>query len=254
MTGIRKIIVFDEKAALADFAVKLWREAFAESTGRSAPMTAALSGGHTPVDFYRALAAAGESIQWEKVHIFLVDERFVPPTDEDSNYHMIRETLLNHVPIPEANVHPVKTLGLTPDEAASEYEKDLRRHFVHEREGYPRFDLVVLGLGADGHTASLFPGDPMIAEPERWVAAVKPDPAPHERITLTLPVLNRSRCALFLVTGAEKAKALKAVAVNGDPVFPAARVNPPEGTLLFLADREAAALLSKDSYSISGHL
>jgi len=253
MTGLRRIIVFDDKEALADFAVGSWHEAFSDSTGRSAPMTAALSGGHTPVDFYRTLAAAGQSIQWEKVHIFLVDERFVPPTDEDSNYHMIRETLLDHVPIPGANVHPVKTLGLTPEEAASEYERDLRRHFAREREGFPRFDLVVLGLGADGHTASLFPGDPIIAESKRWAVAVKPERTPHERITLSLPVLNRGRRVLFLVTGAEKAKALKGVVEGNDPAFPAARVNPPEGSLLFLANREAAGLLPKDSYVISGH-
>jgi 6-phosphogluconolactonase len=251
MGGASKIIVFDGKKALADFAVRLWSEVHLESFRRGGLMNAAFSGGHTPVDFYRALAGRREAIQWEKVHIFLVDERFVPPADADSNYHMIRETLVDSVPIPENNIHPVRTTGLSPDEAALRYEEGLKSHFNLKQGDFPRFDLIVLGLGEDGHTASLFPGNPRLFETDRWVVAVKPDRAPHDRITLTLQVINNGRCVTFLVTGAEKAKALKGTAEKKDPEFPAARVNPAEGSLFFLADREAAGLLSRDVYMAS---
>ena len=252
MAGIGKIVVFDEKKDLTGFAVRLWREAFRESMGRNAPMTAALSGGHTPVDLLRTLAQLREGYQWEKIHLFLVDERFVPPADEDSNYRMVRETLLDNVPIPEQNIHPVKTVGMSPEEAAFEYERELKRHFAVKQGEFPCFDLILLGLGEDGHTASLFPGNPAAAERERWVVAVKPERARHERITLTLPVLNRARCVVFLVAGAGKAKALKGTVEKKDPGLPAARVSPAEGSLLFLVDREAAGLLSEDSYVTSG--
>lgn len=248
MGVICKIIVFDEGRSLAEFAARLWLEVYIESSRRSGFMNVALSGGHTPIEFFRALAGRKESIQWEKVHIFLVDERFVLPTDEDSNYHMIRETLISHVRIPEENVHPVRTVGLNPNEGAAEYERSLRRHFGLKPGEFPCFDLIVLGLGEDGHTASLFRGSPMSLETDRWAAAVKPARAPHDRITLTLPVINAARCVIFLVTGAQKAEALKRTVENKDPELPAARVKPVEGSLFFLADKEAAGLLSKDIY------
>jgi 6-phosphogluconolactonase len=251
MGEIRKIIVFDGKRALADFAARLWSEAYIESSRRGGFMNVALSGGHTPIDFFRALAERKESIRWEKVHIFLVDERFVSPGDEDSNYHMIRKTLLDNIPIPENNVHPVRTVGLSPEEAAFTYEQDLKRHFNVQQGKFPRFDLVVLGLGEDGHTASLFPGSPGLFEADRWAVAVKPDRAPHDRITLTLPVINNGRFVTFLVTGAAKANALKRAAGRKEPQLPAARVYPAKGSLFFLADREAAGLLSKDVYVTS---
>ena len=251
MGVIRKIIVFEGKKALADFAVRIWSEVYIESSRRGGLMNAALSGGHTPIDFYRALADRKEAIHWEKVHIFLVDERFVPRADADSNYHMIHETLLNSIPIPENNVHPVRMVGLNTDEAALRYEEDLKSHFNLKQGTFPRFDLIVLGLGEDGHTASLFPGSPRLVEADRWVVAVKPDRALHDRITLTLPVINSGRCVTFLVTGAEKAGALTGAAEKKDPDLPAARVNPTEGSLFFLAGREAAGLLSKDIYVTS---
>jgi 6-phosphogluconolactonase len=248
MGVIRKIIVFDEAKSLAEFAAKLWCEVYIESSSRSGLMSAAISGGHTPADFYKALAGRKESIQWEKVHIFLVDERFVLPTDEDSNYRMIRETLVGNVPIPDENVHPVSIAGLNPNEAAAEYEKSLKRHFDSKPGELPRFDLMALGLGEDGHTASLFPGNPMSLETKQWAIAVKPEKAPHDRITLTLPVINAARCVVILVTGTQKAEVLKRIVEDKDPEFPAARVKPVGGSLFFLADREAAGLLSKGVY------
>jgi 6-phosphogluconolactonase len=248
---IPKIIVFEGKKRLVDFAVRLWSEVCIEASHRDGLVNTALSGGHTPIDFYRALAARKKAIEWEKVHIFLVDERFVLPAAADSNYHMIRETLLDNVPIPEGNVHPVRTVGVNPDEAAFRYEEELKRHFKLKEGQFPRFDLIVLGLGEDGHTASLFPGSPGLLEADRWAVAVKPDRAPHDRITLTLPVVNNGRCVAFLVTGSEKAEALKGAAEKKDPELPAAHVNPAEGSLFFLADRDAAGLLSKDIYVTS---
>ena len=250
MAAIRKVIVFDTKEELVEFARKLWFEIFAASIAEKGLMTAALSGGHTPVDFYEALAGSADYIEWEKVHIFLVDERFVPPTDEDSNYAMIRRTLGDNVPLPAGNLHPVRTVGITPDQAADAYEQEIIRNFNLKKGELPRFDLIMLGLGEDGHTASLFPGNPGFLETVRYVQAVKPGRgASHDRITLTLPVIDNARCAVFLVSGEGKAEALKRTVEEKDPELPAAHVSPQEGTLLFLVEMKAASLLSKETYA-----
>ncbi len=138
---------------------------------------------------------------WERVHLFWGDERYVPHDDPASNYRMARESLIAHVPIPAENVHPMPTDLPQPEKAAEAYEAELRRFFG---TGAPGFDLQLLGLGVEGHTASLFPGSPALEEKERWVAAVVAPAKPPQRLTLTLPVLNQGRNTLFLVTGADK--------------------------------------------------
>lgn len=186
-----------------------------------APRTIALSGGSTPRPFYEALASL--AYPWEGVEVFFGDERCVPAEHADSNLRMARDALLSKVP---ATVHPMPGESCDPES----YERLLRDRLGPE----PSLDLVLLGLGADGHTASLFPGDPAVEEGERWVARVaRPD---HPRLTLTLPVLDAARCALFLVAGAEKREALARL-LEGDDI-PAARVR--AGRVLVLADRDAA--------------
>lgn len=200
-------------ANVAEAALRLFREA--------RPRTLILAGGRTPRPVYARLAS--EPYDWTEVHVFFSDERCVPPDHPDSNFRMARETLLAHVP---ARVHRMP--GETCDAAA--YEGELRAFFG----GPPAFDLAFLGLGADGHTASLFPGDPALAEERRLVLRVRgPD---YPRLTLTLPALSAARLAVFLVAGAEKRGALRRLLADRD--IPAARVA--ARRVVIIADRAAA--------------
>jgi 6-phosphogluconolactonase len=199
----------------------------------------ALSGGSTPRLLYGELSR--RSIDWGKVAFFWIDERFVPPDDPDSNYRMARETLLSHIPARAENIHPIPT-SREPDVAARAYENTLRQAYGADSldPARPLFDLVLLGLGADGHICSLLPGSPVLEERRRWVAPVAQG-RPEVRITLTYPCVQSSRVTAFLVTGEDKAPAVKAVRA-GDQSLPGGRLRP-EGELVWLLDREAASLL-----------
>jgi 6-phosphogluconolactonase len=200
----------------------------------------ALSGGSTPRLLYEHLAGPPyrDMFPWPRTHWFWGDERFVPHADPLSNYRMVRETLLSHAPIPEANVHAVPTEGITPDEAATAYERTLQSFYGADRldPARPLFDVTLLGLGPDGHTASLFPGTAVLAERDRWVAAVVGAKS-EARITLTYPALESSRHVAFLVAGAEKREILTRFR-NGDDHLPAGRLHP-VGTLSVFADAAA---------------
>jgi len=202
----------------------------------------ALAGGTTPRSLYEALADPRgpwrASVPWEKVHVFFGDERVVPPDSRLSNVWMAKQALLRHVPIPEAQVHRMRGESPDPDRAAEEYEEMVRRHFRLSFAERPRFDLALLGMGEDGHTASLFPGGRGLEEKERLAIATTAPVEPSQRITLTLPVFNAAAEVLVLVTGAGKGRAFARVRA-GDPL-PAARVHPVDGTLLWLVDRAAA--------------
>jgi 6-phosphogluconolactonase len=176
-----------------------------------------------------------DRLPWERIELFWGDERFVPPNHPDSNQRMAREAMIAHVPIPPAQLHPVPTEG-TPEQAARQYEAGLR-DFATRRPGRPLFDLQLLGLGTDGHTASLFPGTPVLAERRALVATVvgaKPEP----RITLTYPALDDSDAVAFLVTGAEKRVILRRF-LDGDASLPSVGVRP-RGMVTVFADRAAA--------------
>jgi 6-phosphogluconolactonase len=195
-----------------------------------------LTGGSTPAAAYRH--AAELQPDWSDVTLWWGDERCVPPDDADSNYHMAYETLLSRVPIPPRNVHRVPTEIGAPVAVAAHYERELRGHFGLEVEDVPVFDLLLLGMGPDGHTASLFPGGPAVDETRRLVVPSEIAYMPHSRVTFTLPVLNAARAVAFLVTGRDKAPAL-AKALAGDPSVPAGRVRP-AGELRWYLDRAAA--------------
>jgi 6-phosphogluconolactonase len=201
----------------------------------------ALSGGATPRPLYELLARSSyrETFPWRRIHWFWGDERFVSHNDALSNYRMAREALLSRAPIPKANIHPMPTEGLTPDAAASDYERELKSFYGADRldPTRPLFDVNLLGLGSDGHTASLFPGTAVLEERVRWVAAVV-GATPEARITLTYPALESSRHVAFLVDGAEK-QAIFSRLRRGDGVLPAARLRP-IGTLHLFADAAAA--------------
>lgn len=201
-----------------------------------------LSGGSTPRTLYSLLASQFRTrIPWARVQVFWGDERYVPPEDSRSNYRMAKETLLDHVPCPAANIHPMPTHFPSADAAARDYELTLRNHFV---EQWPRFDLVLLGIGDDGHTASLFPGSLALAERTRWVVAAQVPAEPPLRLTLTLPVLTRAAAVSVLVAGAAKAEALRHVLEGaGDWIkYPAAGIRLGTGSVIWWADRDAAAL------------
>ena len=209
-----------------------------EERGRSAVV---LAGGSTPKATYGVLARdyAGR-IDWSKVHVFFGDERTVPPDHEDSNYRMARETLLDHIRV--GSVHRIRC-ELPPDEAATAYEQELRDFFGEE---LPRFDLILLGIGADGHTASLFPETPALEVADRWVVSNPVPKLDTNRITLTVPVINAARSVDFLVAGEDKAEALKEILEgDADPrKYPARLIQPPGGPDWML-DRAAAAALDE---------
>ncbi len=214
--------------------------------------TVALSGGSTPRRLYELLADGGGPfrgrLRWDRIHVFFGDERHVPPDHPDSNYRMARETLLEHVS--PASVH--RMLGELPDAAAAaaSYEAELERFFglAVGDDPPPGLDLVLLGLGPDGHTASLFPGSAAVGERRRWAVASFVERLGTHRITLTLPVLDRAREVLFVVAGAEKAAAVAQVfaEVPASPMPPAALVRPEAGTLLWIVDRAAATGVPSD--------
>jgi len=217
----------------------LAREAV-ESRGR---FTVALSGGSTPAVLYRLLAEEPyrSHIPWAQVHLFWADERCVPPDDPASNYRLAHDTLIAHIPIPADNVHRIHG-ELSPSTAARAYDRDLRRFF---RGPQPLFDLVLLGLGRDGHTASLFPGSQALQETDRLAVATTAfyDDRPAERVTLTLPALNAARHVLFIVSGPDKADILQAVLADVEGLLPARRIRPAAGQLTWLLDTPAAANL-----------
>lgn len=204
----------------------------------------ALSGGHTPERLYRLWAdSEGKHARtaWEKVHLFWGDERYVPKDDPLSNYRMTREALIEHVPIPPGNVHrvPGPEDFATAEAAAEAYESELRKFF---RSASPAFDLQLLGLGVEGHTASLFPGSPALEEEKRWVRAIRAPARPPERLTLTPVVLNQGRNTFFLVSGSEKRDILRALRREPESrpsPYPAARIRPASGVVWFL-DHAAA--------------
>lgn len=201
-------------------------------------VTLALSGGSTPRGMHEILARA-EGIDWSNVHIFWGDERTVPPDHPDSNFRMAKESLLDHIDIPEENIHRMRG-ELDPNEAAREYEQEIRRVFSINADQVPEFDVILLGMGADGHTASLFPGTEALDEDHRLVVANEVPQLDTVRLTLTYPVLNNARLVLFLVAGDDKADAAEQCTFNPSPP-PAGRVRPENGAIVWLLDRSAAA-------------
>ncbi|WP_020177313.1 6-phosphogluconolactonase [Methyloferula stellata] len=211
------------------------------ATAKQGVFAIALSGGSTPRPIYEHLAAQPyrDAFPWSRTHWFWGDERFVPHDDPLSNYRMAREALLSRAPVPAANIHSIPTGGGNPEAAALAYERELKSFYGAERldPDRPLFDVNLLGLGPDGHTASLFPGNAVLAEHDRWVAAVV-GAKPEARITLTYPALESTRSAAFIVAGKDKLD-IFARFRSGDETLPAARLRP-TGTLYLFTDVAAA--------------
>jgi 6-phosphogluconolactonase len=234
-----ELTILDDARGVAHHAAAWLVDTIAQAGDRR--IAICLSGGTTPRALYALLAQPlyATALPWPRIHWFWGDERFVPPSDERNNASMVRQLLLNGAPIPCVNVHPIPTQTASPLIAAREYERELKdyygnEHFVSER---PLFDVTFLGVGDDGHTASLFPGSPLLDERSIWVAAIA-EHKPEPRITLTLPALASSRNVVFLVAGAAK-RAILAKIADHRCDLPAARVRA-AGKLNWFVDRAAA--------------
>jgi 6-phosphogluconolactonase len=218
-----------------------------EAVAQRGRFTIALSGGSTPRNLYTLIAAnASASLPWGQVFFFWGDERHVPPDDPDSNYRMAREALLSKIPIPPANVFPVPAENPDAAAAAEAYEQTVKKFFALREGELPRFDLILLGMGPDGHTASLFPETAALQEKSRLVVANWVDKLKASRITFTLPVLNAARCVAFLVSGVDKAAVLHEV-LEGNALpekYPSKLVQPSNGKLIWFVDRAAASQLT----------
>jgi 6-phosphogluconolactonase len=257
------ISVFQTPDQLALAAAERFVELGHEFHGEFDRFNVALSGGNTPRRVYELLATERfkNRVGWHQVHFFFGDERMVPPDHPESNYRMAYEALLSEVPIPAINVHRIVGEG-NAEESARRYENELRTFFAGPSgSSWPKFDLIFLGMGADGHTASLFPGSDALQEKSRWVVATKSEQSAPERITLTLPVFNHAANVMFLVTGKEKAQRLSEVLhpnpevepvpdpgtepvpdPGAEPV-PARMVQPIAGRLEWFVDSAAASML-----------
>lgn len=204
----------------------------------------ALSGGGTPRALYQRLTGLPfvDAVAWADWMVFWSDERAVPPDDEQSNYHMAREALLRHVPIPPERVHRMEAERDDRDAAAREYSTLLADTLTRGPAGAPRLHCSLLGLGENGHVASLFPGTPALEVEHRWVVPGRADYPPYDRLTFTFPTINASERVVFLVSGGSKGDALRGVL---DGTVPASRVRPKDGTLLWFLDEAAAASIHR---------
>ena len=244
-----KVEIFPRIEDLSRAAAVRFTELARERVQQGKVFTAALSGGSTPRTFLEILANPefSQRIQWESVHLFQVDERCVPPDHLQSNFRMIQGTLLRQVPSAAGNFHRMKGESEDREAASAEYEAEIRSALAPPEGRLPRFDLVFLGLGSDGHTASLFPGSEALAESSKWVCPNYVEKLQMHRLTLTYPVLNAASEIVFLVAGAGKAEIIRQVLERGrDPKsFPAQGIQPAEGTVHWCLDRAAAQLLRK---------
>jgi 6-phosphogluconolactonase len=244
MSAHPNLRVFETFEQLATAAAERFVECAAAGQSSSGRFSVALSGGNTPKRVYELLATDGfrQRVDWSRVQLFFGDERAVPPDHADSNFRMANNALIAKVAIPPENVHRING-ELDPDAAAANYEDELRSLFRDQK--WPRFDLIFLGLGEDGHTASLFPGSRAMQENVRWVVATRNPATGQDRITLTVPVLNHARQITFLVLGQNKAQRLRDVfsASEASQQFPAQAVRPVSGNLEWLVDNAAASLL-----------
>ena len=210
--------------------------------------TIALSGGTTPKGLYLRMTESDlrNEFKWQSMHFFWGDERWVPFDHIKSNYRMAAEVMLAKCDVPVENLHPIRTKEGFPDDGAKLYEEELTNHFKLKKGEFPEFDLILLGLGHDGGIASHFPGNPSLEEKKRLAVAVTDSEAEEPRVTLTIPVINRARHIIYIVSGREKAGILNTILTSGgssDVILPAQLVQPEKGTLSWYVDKAAMAVL-----------
>jgi 6-phosphogluconolactonase len=249
----KSVIIEPNTSQMAKKGAEIFSQVAKKSVETSGRFSAAISGGSTPRETHRLLGEEPflSDIPWDKTDIFWVDERCVPENDPANNFGIAKKDFLDRVPIPEAQVHPMRVEG-SPEKGASHYQQELHEYFKTGADEFPVFDLIFLGLGTDGHTASLFPGQGSLDEKERLVVAVKGGNPELSRLTMTYPVLNSGRQIVFMVSGRKKAEVVKTVLEDKQRRFPSQGIEPAKGKLIFLIDGEAASLLSgEDGYGES---
>ena len=248
-----QLLVAADATELTENAARAVVERAAQAIDARGMFHVALSGGNTPRPVYERLAMSPyrDAVDWSRVQIFFSDERFVPLDSPDSNYHMAQAALLSRVPIPERFVHAVATVDIAPEEAASLYEEGIRRIFEVAPTEIPSFDLILLGMGSDGHTASLFPDTEALTVTERLVTPNFVSKLDAWRITFTYPLINAAHAVMFLIQGSDKAGRLAQV-MRGETELPAARVRPSNGELLWMVDEAAAGSLPGERGSPPG--
>lgn len=246
MDAAAEIRIVEDADELAETAAGLIVDLATGAVAQRGRFTVALAGGETPRTTYERLARPplSELMPWAQTFVFFGDERGVPAEHPDSNYGMAHRALLSKVPIPPRQVFRIPGEGTDPEAVATDYARTLGEELKARRGEMPRLDLVLLGLGIDGHTGSLFPGSPVLKEVFRTVAAVHAAAAViPQRFTLTYPVLNAAACVVYLVSGVVKAKVVKAALADRTATVPAGLVRPTDGRLIWLLDRPAATLL-----------
>src|SRR5580765_2224085 len=245
-----EVKIVPDSATLNRVAAQEFRRLAESAIRERGRFSVALSGGNTPRSVYSLLADEHKDLPWDCIHIFFGDEGNVPPQHPHSNFRIASESLLSRVRIPEQNVHRVHA-ELEAEAAAQDYEQQLHDFFHLTNHDWPRFDLVFLGLGDDGHTASLFPGSAALIEPSRRVVANWVEKLHCFRLTFTFPVLNHAAEVVFLVSGGGKAEILDDVLKPGKNKYPAQSVQPENGRLLWLVDQDAARLLRSTTPQIN---
>jgi 6-phosphogluconolactonase len=244
--GAGRVLVAPDPATLAEAAAGQLRRALAEAIALRGTAWMALAGGRTPRAVYERLAMdGGPAVDWTRVHVAFGDERLVPPDHGDSNYAMARAALFDRVPLPPAQIHRIEGERAGAADAAAAYGATLAAAFDLGPGAWPVFDIVLLGVGADGHTASLFPGTPALGVADRLAAAARAPAPPVDRVTLTYPVLNAARAVIVLVSGADKAAAVARAFDDGVPIAdcPVRGVRPQAGSLTWHLDEAAASKL-----------
>ena len=237
--------VYTDAETLSRAAAELFAERARAAVAERGRFVVLLAGGSTPRRAYELLAEEPliNRVPWPDCHFFWGDERCLPEGHALRNETMVRRALLDHVPVPPSQIHPIR-YHQEPDQAASDYATELQRFFAGQQ---PRFDLILLGLGDDGHTASLLPGSAAVHEQVQWTAVARRPEEPFSRVTLTAPLLNQGASTVFLVSGRGKASVLQSIVKgsNEEPSLPAQLIRPQQGELLWLVDREAASQLEE---------
>jgi len=243
---LRQVHVAADLESLSALAAEMLAGRITAAISRQGRCALVLSGGRTPRRLYELLGTRfGQMIPWPQVDLFWSDERYVPFDDPQSNYRLARSALLDAISIPAGNVHPMPTHHRDPAEAAEQYEALVRSYF-HGRP--PRFDLLLLGMAANGHIASLFPGHPALHEHRRWIVAVTVPADPPQRLTMTFPLINQAAEVAFVVAGPAKAEAVRRALQPGTPLedIPAVGVAPTSGTVAWWLDAQAAGRLGPE--------
>jgi len=250
MTENQKILIYENTHTLSNSLVKIFIELAQNSISARGRFTVALSGGRSPLEFYSKLSTMEDFDIWLRTLIFMVDERFVPLDDRESNYKLIKENLFDYANIPKENIFPIKTDVNKVEVAAENYKNTLTEHLDCKKNNLPSFDFILLGIGEDGHTASLFADDDEMNLPGRMTRPVSLNCLKNERISLTLPVINNAKNVFFLVQGAKKSEIVKKI-IEKKFDCPAQHVKPTDGKLCFLLDKHAASQLTyKENYTI----